>query len=103
MKKFLYFANSTADTALLLADSLVLMEIDIDGDSLEMHFKDVHGHLGASTMIALTIIQHSGPDVMSVITEEIAFGNDPMIVIADDVNSIFIDGNITAVTAAITV
>ena len=54
-------------------------------------------------MIALTIIQHSGPDVMSVITEEIAFGNDPMIVIADDVNSIFIDGNITAVTAAITV
>ena len=103
MKKFLYFANSTADTALLLADSLVLMEIDGDGDSLEMHFKDVHGNLGDSTMIALTITQHSGPDVMNVITEEIAFGNDPMIVIADDVNSIFIDGNVTAVTASITV
>ena len=88
---------------MLPADGLVLMEIDADGDSLEMHFKSLSGHLGASTMIALTITQHSGPDVMSVITEEIAFGNDPMIVIADDVNSIFIDGNITAVTAAITV
>jgi len=103
MKKFLYFANTTADTALLLADSLVLMEIDADGDSLEMHFKDVHGNLGDSTMIALTITQHSGPDIMSAITEEIAFGDDAMIVIADEVNSIFINGDITAVTNAITV
>ena len=103
MKKFLYFANTTADTALLLADSLVLMEIDSDGDSLEMHFKDVHGNLGDSTMIALTITTDTGPSVMSTITEEIAFGNETMIVIADEVNSIFIDGDITAVTAAITV
>jgi len=112
MKKFLYFANIVdgedssdppSDTALLLADSLVLMEIDNDGDSLEMHFKDVHGHLGDSTMIALTITQHSGPEVMSAITKEIAFGSEPMIVIADDVNSVFIDGNVTAVTSTITV
>ena len=103
MKKFLFFANNTADAALLLADNLVLMEIDADGDSLEMHFKDVDGHLGNSTMIALTITQHSGPDVMSAISEEIALGNEPMIVIADEINSLFFHNDITAVTNAIVV
>ena len=103
MKKFLFFANSTADAALLLADDLVLMEIDSDGDSLEMHFKDVNGRRAASTMIALTITEDSGGKVMNTISKEIAFGNEAMIVIADEINSIFLDGDITAVTSAITV
>ena len=102
MKKFLFFANSTADAALLLADDLVLMEIDADGDSLEMHFKDINGHLGNSTMIALTITQHSGSDVMNAISEEIALGEESMIVIADEINSLFFHGDITAVTNALT-
>ena len=102
MKKFLFFANSTADAVLFLSDDLVLMEIDADGDSLEMHFKSLSGTLGGSTMIPLTITTDSGPDVMSAITEEIAFGEDPMIVIADEINSIFLHSDITAVTNALT-
>ncbi len=103
MKKFLFFANSTSDAALLLADNLVEMRIDSDGDSLNMSFEDVNGYLGATTSIALTITAHSGKDVMNAISEEITFGEDAMIVIADEINSIFFHDDITAVTNAITV
>tara|TARA_R110000803_G_scaffold128423_1_gene195901 strand:+ start:64 stop:375 length:312 start_codon:yes stop_codon:yes gene_type:complete len=103
MKKFLFFANSTSDAALLLADNLVEMRIDSDGDSLNMSFEDVNGYLGATTSIALTITAHSGQEVMNAISEEITFGEDAMIVIADEINSIFFHDDITAVTNAITV
>ena len=103
MKKFLFFANSTSDAALLLADDLVDMAIDADGDSLAMSFKDVNGHLGATTSIALTITAHSGKEIMNAISEEITFGEEAMIVIADEINSIFFHDDITAVTNAITV
>ena len=103
MKKFLFFANSTSDAALLLAGSLVEMAIDSNGDSLNMSFEDVNGSLGATTSIALTITAHSGQEVMNSISEEITFGEDAMIVIADEINSIFFHDDITAVTNAITV
>ena len=103
MKKFLFFANSTSDAALLLADNLVEMRIDSDGDSLNMSFEDVNGYLGATTSIALTITAHSGQEVMNSISEEITFGENAMIVIADEINSIFFHDDITAVTNAITV
>ena len=97
------FANSTSDAALLLADNLVDMAIDGDGDSLTMSFEDVNGHLGATTAIALTITAHSGQEIMRSISEEITFGEDAMIVIADEINSLFFHDDITAVTNAITV
>ena len=103
MKKFLFFANTTADAALLLADDLVDMAIDSDGDALTLSFKDVNGHLGATTSIALTITAHSGKEIMNAISEDITFGEDAMIVIADEINSIFFHDDITAVTNAITV
>ena len=101
MKKFLFFANSTSDAALLLADDLVDMAIDADGDALTLSFKDVHGHLGATTSIALTITAHSGKEIMNAISEEITFGEDAMIVIADEINTLFFHDDITAVTNAI--
>ena len=97
------FAKSTSDAALLLADDLIDMAIDADGDALVMSFKDVDGHLGATTSILLIITAHSGKEVMSAISEEITFGEDAMIVIADEINSLFFHGDITAVTNAITV
>jgi hypothetical protein len=103
MKKFLFFANSTSDAALLLADDLVDMKVDIDGDALTMSFKDVNGHLGASTSIDLTISVHSGKEIMSAISKEIAFGESAVVVIADETNSIFFHDDILAVTNAITV
>tara|TARA_R110000744_G_scaffold148781_2_gene261849 strand:+ start:242 stop:553 length:312 start_codon:yes stop_codon:yes gene_type:complete len=102
MKKFLFFANSVADVRMLPADDLVLMEIDADGDGLEMHFKSLSGTLGGSTMIPLTITTDSGLDIMRAITEEIAFGEEAMVVIADEINSIFLHGDITAVTNSLT-
>ena len=101
MKKMLFFANATGDAALLLADDLVDMAIDADGDALTLSFKDVHGHLGATTSIALTITAHSGKEIMNAISEEITFGEDAMIVIADEINTLFFHGDITAVTSAI--
>ena len=101
MKKMLFFANTTGDAALLLADDLVDMAIDADGDALTLSFKDVNGHLGATTSIALTITAHSGKEIMNAISEEITFGEDAMIVIADEINTLFFHDDITAVTNAI--
>tara|TARA_R100001463_G_scaffold92574_6_gene147356 strand:+ start:1543 stop:1854 length:312 start_codon:yes stop_codon:yes gene_type:complete len=103
MKKFLFFANSTSDAALLLAEDLIDMAIDSDDDALTLSFKDLNGKLGATTSIALTITSKSGKEVMNAISEEITFGEDAMIVIADEINSIFFHDDITAVTNAIVV
>ena len=103
MKKFLFFANSTSDAALLLAEELVDMSIASPGDSLTLSFKDVNGHLGASTAIELTITAHSGKEIMDALSEEITFGEDAMIIVADEINSIFFHDDITAVTNAISV
>ena len=103
MKKFLFFANSTSDAALLLADDLVDMSIASPGDSLTLSFKDVNGNLGASTSIELTITAHSGKEIMNALSEEITFGEDAIIVIADEINSVFFHDDITAVTSAISV
>ena len=77
------------------------MAIDADGDSLVMSFKDVNGYLGSSSSIALTITAHSGQEIMRSISEEITFGEEAMIVIADEINSVFFHDDITAVTDAI--
>ena len=103
MKKFLFFANSTSDAALLLAEDLVDMAIDSDGDSLTLSFKDVNGHLGATTAIALTITAHAGREIMNALSEEITFGEDAIIVVADEINSIFFHDDITAVTSSISI
>jgi hypothetical protein len=103
MKKMLFFANSTSDAALLLAEDLIDMAIDSDDDALTLSFKDLNGKLGATTSIALTITSKSGKEVMNAISEEITFGEDAMIVIADEINSIFFHDDITAVTNAIVV
>ena len=103
MKKFLFFANSTSDAALLLADDLVDMAIDGDGDSLTLSFKDVNGNLGATTAIPLTITAHAGREIMNALSEEITFGEDAIIVIADEINSVFFHDDITAITNAISV
>ena len=103
MKKFLFFANSTSDAALLLADDLVDMAIDGDGDSLTLSFKDVNGNLGATTAIPLTITAHAGREIMNALSEEITFGEDAIIVIADEINSVFFHDDITSVTNAISV
>ena len=101
MKKFLFFANSTSNVALLLADDLVEMAIDSDGDSLTLYFKHVNGILGDSTSIALTITAHAGKEIMNALSEEITFGEEAMIVVADEINSIFFHDDITSVTDTI--
>ena len=103
MKKFLFFANSTSDAALLLADDLVDMAIDGDGDSLTLSFKDVNGNLGATTAIPLTITAHAGREIMNALSEEITFVEEAIIVIADEINSVFFHDDITAITNAISV
>ena len=79
------------------------MAIDSDGDSLTLSFKDVNGHLGATTAIALTITAHAGKEIMNALSEEITFGEDAIIVIADEINSVFFHDDITAITNAISV
>ena len=79
------------------------MSIDSDGDSLTLSFNDVNGHLGATTAIALTITAHSGKEIMNALSEEITFGEEAMIVVADEINDIYFHDDITDVTNAISV
>ena len=75
----------------------------VNASILTLSFKDVNGHLGATTAIALTITAHAGKQIMTSLSEEITFGDDAIIVVADEINSVFFHDDITAVTNAISV
>ena len=104
MVKYLFFQSDTYDNTIYPNDSALIpisrltdMEISADGTDLTMSFKSMLQSKGVSYQIVLSITEDSGDEVMSAIAEEIAFGNEGFIVIADEANSIFIHSDITAV------
>jgi len=108
MIKYLFFLQDTVDNviypndgALIPATRLMDMEISADGTDLTMSFKSMLQSKGVATQIVLSITEDSGDEVMAAIAEEIAFGEDGLIVIADEANSIFLHSDITAVETAL--
>lgn len=107
MVKYLFFQNDTADTSggidypndsiLLPASKLVDMQISSDGTDLTLSFESLLQSKGVDYEIVLSITEDTGKSVMEAIAEEIAFGNEPFIVIADEHNNEFIHADITAV------
>ena len=104
MLKYLFFQNNTLDSstypndsALLPAASLVDMQISADGTDLTLSFDSLLQSKGVNYSIVLSITEDTGRVVMQAISEEIVFGDEPFITIADEHNSEFIHAYITAV------
>ena len=109
MKKFLYFSKGTIDgttsteeVACFPADKLSHMEMQNTGD-LRLFFtsgQETDNDAGLDhSVVALDITVGKHKEVMEAITGAIASAsaiNAPMITIADEENSKYIDGNITA-------
>ena len=104
MIKYLFFQNNTVDltiypndSALIPASRLSDMEISADGTDLTLSFKSMLQGKGVNTELVLSITADSGAEVMSAIAEELAFGDSGFITVADEYNSEFIHGDITAI------
>tara|TARA_R100000988_G_C4001450_1_gene169330 strand:- start:2085 stop:2423 length:339 start_codon:yes stop_codon:yes gene_type:complete len=103
MLKYLFFQNDTTDgggaddSALLPANSLIDMQISADGTDLTLSFDSLLQSKGVNYSIVLSIVEDSGRVVMEAIADEITFGDEPFITIADEHNSEFIHADITAV------
>ena len=101
VQKFLMFIDAADDAATYPAANLLAMTCASDG-VLELQFKSsIGGGVGAEhDSVHLTITADTEKAVMSKIARSIhATGpgyNDGLIVVADDVNSIYLDSNITA-------
>ena len=101
VQKFLMFIDAADDAATYPAANLIAMTCASDG-VLELQFKSsVGGGTGNEhDSVHLTITADTEKAVMSKIARSIhATGpgyNDGLIVVADDVNSIYLDSNITA-------
>ena len=104
MLKYLFFQNNTLDSstypndsALLPAANLVDMQISADGTDLTLSFDSLLQSKGVNYSVVLSVTEDSGREIMQAISEEIVFGDEPFITIADEHNSEFIHADITAV------
>ena len=99
MDKWLYFHTATADSICLPVRDLVGMEIDHgSGTGLDMRVRNANtgDDCVGEYEIVLTITADTGKTVMNTIAKEIRSGKTPFVVIADDVNAVMIDSNISA-------
>ena len=96
MEKFLYFENAATDSTAIPARLLTDMAMVTDGTSLKLRFSVSAGTPLNEYEVALTIDDNTGTEVMRSISEEIRFGNEPFIVVADDTNSVYLHSSITA-------
>ena len=97
MEKFLYFENAATDSVCIPARKLVEMEMDGSGTALDLRFSIGSSATTTEYEVNLTIDDNTGTEVMRAISEEIRFGKDPFIVVADDTNSEYLHADITAV------
>ena len=88
MEKFLYFENAATDSTAIPARFLTDMAMVTDGTNLKLRFSVSAGTPLNEYEVALTISDNTGTEVMRSISEEIRFGKEPFIVVADDTNSI---------------
>jgi hypothetical protein len=100
MSKFLQFVEGADKAATYPVDKLISMTCDTDATLL---LKFSPGSLGTGQAasldtVTLTISSDQEQKVMTNIADAIAFSEQGLIVIADAVNSVYIDPDITACT-----
>ena len=96
--KFLIFIDAADDAAMYPAENLLGCTVASDGVMLMKFKSSVGGSTGAEhDSVSLTITADKEKEVFNAIAKNIAdpYG-DSNLVIADDVNSVYINSNITA-------
>lgn len=104
MKKFLQFIDDGDDAVTYPADRLLGMTVASNA-TLLMKFESSIGSFGtdgaAADIVTLTITADTEKAVMKAISDEIALGDTPTIVVCDDVGGVFLHTDIASCTIAI--
>ena len=95
--KFLYFADSANEQYIVPAGRLLGAD-DTDADTIVLNFEDMNGTTGEVSQVTIDISSGTAKTVLTSIGNAIALGKESVIVVADDVNSVYIDANITSIT-----
>ena len=95
--KYLYF-DAGNDAALSIPANRLLSMDQTAETEIVLSFEDIDAFAGATTDVALTINAGKEKKVMQTITEAVHGGKDNFLVIADSVNNLFVDSDITAVS-----
>jgi len=96
MEKFLLFVDAADDAAMFPVSRLQSVTCAAD-QVLIMKFTPGSlgdGQAASVDLVTIAITADKEKDAMNAIGNEIAFGQDPVIVVCDDVNSIFLQENI---------
>ncbi len=94
MERYCFFMNTTSDNILLPVSGFLGIDAT-SATNLSMTFKSVAGDADEAS-IQLTVTTGKAKEVCNAIVDAISFSKDPFVVIADDVNSVFIHPDLTA-------
>ena len=97
MSKFLYFADSATAQYIVPIDRFLGAD-DTDADTIVLNFEDMNGSSGDVSQVTIDVASGTAKTVLTAIFNAVATGKDQVIVVADDVNSLYIDGNISSIT-----
>ena len=95
--KFLHFDGGSDNAMTFPVDRLLSID-QLDNTSVLMTFEHVLGTSSSHTKVDLTVTAGTEKAVMESISNAIAFSKDQFVVVADSVNSIFVNSSITAVS-----
>ena len=95
--KYLYFADSATAQYIVPSDRLLGID-DTDADTIVLNFEDMNGSTGDVSQVTIDVASGTAKTVMTSIGNAISLARESVVVIADDVNSAYIDANITSVT-----
>ena len=95
--KYLYF-DAGNDAALSIPANRLLSMDHTEDTKIVLSFEDIDAVAGATTDVELTINTGKEKKVMQTITEAVHGGKDNFLIVADSVNNLFVDSDITAVS-----
>jgi len=95
--KYLYFADSATAQYIVPSDRLLGID-NSDADTIVLNFEDMNGSTGEVSQVTIDVASGTAKTVMTSIGNAISLARESVVVIADDVNSAYIDANITSVT-----
>ena len=95
--KYLYFDGGSHNAMTFPVETLLAID-QLDDTSVQLTFEHVLGTSSSFTKVDLTVDTGTEKAVMKSISEALAFSKDQFVVIADSVNSDYINSSITAVS-----
>jgi|DEB0MinimDraft_6_1074348.scaffolds.fasta_scaffold42491_2 hypothetical protein len=98
MHKFLYFnsgATNFTDCGAMPVSLLRKMKVNSSSTGIDFIFKDVRGGIGQEVNIGVDINADKVNEVIQAVSDEIRYGKNSLIVVADDTNKQYIHPDIT--------